>query len=84
MFENIQVNLLLFYFFQDRKNRDRWSGRFDASNVNRSCSSRNRVGNHVSRENVGCFTGNGTHVNMVSALENVLSQPLGVGLQMLL
>ena len=82
MFENILVNLDL--FFQDHRKRDRWSVRFDASNVNRRCSSRNRVGDHISRANVACFTANGTHVNMVSTLENVLSKPLGVELQMLL
>ena len=37
-------------------------------------------GDHITRENVACFTGNGTHVNMVSALEKVLAKPLGVGL----
>ena len=76
MFENIQTSLHI--SFQDRKIRDRWSARFDASDVNRSCSSRHRVEDRIIREDVACFTGNSTHVNMVSALENVLKKFLGV------
>jgi len=86
MFDNVLKNSYLYFFFQDHKNLDRWSVQFDASNVNRSRSSRKRVRDRTSRENVtvACFTGNSTHVNMVSALQNVLTKILGVGLQMLL
>lgn len=48
IFENILMNFnFFFFFFQDHLNQDRWSTRFDASNVNKRSSSRNLVGDDI-------------------------------------